>query len=233
MEFGSAAHYAFLEPAEFAARVTVIDAADWRGKLAQAERDAARAAGRIPLLSGQVATIEAMRHALASHGIARGAFTGGEAELTLVWRDDETGLWLKSRPDYLGPNAAWLADLKTTMNAEPAAFARHAYDMSYHAQGAWYLDGLRALTGAAPSALWFVAIERDAPHALTVATFDEQALEAGRVLNRRAIRQLARCLEQGEWPGYRRPDAPDRDTAIILELPTWARSQILNLIAAE
>jgi hypothetical protein len=233
MELGSACHLAFLEPDQFAARVTVIDAADWRGKLAQAERDAARAAGRIPLLRGQLATIEAMRAAIAGHGVARGAFVGGEAELTLVWRDKETGLWLKARPDYLGPNAAWLADLKTTANAEPMAFARHAYDLGYHAQAAWYLDGLRALTGAAPSALWFVVVERDAPHAVTVAAFDEDAIEAGRVLNRRAVRLFAQCLERGEWSGYRHADTPDRDRAFVLELPAWARAQAANLLAAE
>jgi hypothetical protein len=233
MELGSACHYAFLEPGEFAARVTVVEAADWRGKAAQDERDAARVAGRIPLLRSQVATVEAMRAAITGHAVARGAFAGGEAELTLVWRDKETGVWLKGRPDYLGPNAAWLADLKTTTNAEPAAFGRHAYDMSYHAQAAWYLDGLRALTGAAPSALWFIAVERDAPHAVTVAAFDEDAIEAGRVLNRRAVRLFARCLERGDWPGYRHVDTPDRDRAFVLELPAWARTQIANLLTAE
>src|SRR5262245_291549 len=80
----------------------IIDAEDWRTKEARAKRDAARNAGKIPLLTEQWVRVAAMAHAariqLNRHREASDAFTNGTPEQTLIWREGPT--WCRSRLDW-------------------------------------------------------------------------------------------------------------------------------------
>lgn len=232
-DIGQAVHLLYLESEKFADAVAVVDADDWRSKAAREERDAAREAGKIPLLAKSVAEIRAMRAALLAHPIAGKAFSGaGFSELSLVWKDEETGVWLKSRPDWTPENFSFFVDLKTSTTANPRDFARKAYGLGYHQQAAWYLDAAEAVLGERPSQFWFVVQDKSAPFLCSVAAFDSEALAAGRELNRRAIRQFADCLSTDQWPGYRNEATPDRDTAFILSLPAWAQREVDSIILA-
>jgi len=62
-------------------------------------------------------------------------------ELTLVWRDDETGLLCKARIDKAHLELDWLIDLKTTADALKAAFRRSIFKYGYDKQAAFYLRG--------------------------------------------------------------------------------------------
>jgi len=210
----------------------VVEADDWRSKAAREERDAARLEGRTPLLARQWAALRRMRDVLHAHPLAGAAFRGGQAEVTGVWQDGETGAWCKLRPDYVGPGAAHLVDYKTTASANPDDFARSAWGLGYFQQAAWYLDGWEALTGERPRAFWLVAQAKAAPHLVTVHTFDEDALAHGRRLNRNALRVFARCLETGRWPGYRKAGA-DADHAFLISPPRWAAAEIEALATME
>src|SRR3546814_18777995 len=39
--------------------------------------------------------------AIGLHDVAKLAMKGGDPEVTLVWQDEETGVWLRCRPDFL------------------------------------------------------------------------------------------------------------------------------------
>lgn len=233
-DIGQAVHLLYLETEKFSEAVCVIDADDWRKKEAQQQRDEARAAGKIPLLAKTAREIVSMRSALLSHPIAGKAFAGeGYSELSLVWKDSETGVWLKARPDWTPANFSFLVDLKTSTTANPSEFARKAYGLGYHMQAAWYLDAVEALTGERPGQFWFVVQDKSFPFLCSVATFDDDAIAAGRILNRAAVRKFAACVEKDEWPGYRQETTPEKDTAFILTLPAWAQRNIDTVIAAD
>lgn len=232
-DIGHAVHLLYLEQEKFAGAVAVIEADDWRTKAAREARDDARAEGKIPLLEKNISEILAMRSTLLSHPIAGKAFAGeGFSELSLVWKDSETGVWLKARPDWSPANFDFLVDLKTSATANPTDFARKAYGMGYHQQAAWYLDAAEAVLGTPPSQFWFVVQDKGAPFLCSVAAFDSEALAAGRELNRKAIRQFTECLEKDEWPGYRNENTHDRDTAFMLALPGWAQREVENILTA-
>ncbi|OAN49094.1 hypothetical protein A6A04_02940 [Paramagnetospirillum marisnigri] len=227
-EFGTAAHLMFMEPDQLAERLEIINAPDWRKKDAQEARAVARTNGKVPMLIGQMAELEAMRAALFAHSIASKAFVGGQAEMSAFVRDGN--IWLKARPDYLRPES--LVDYKTSTTANPKEFARRAFALGYYQQAAWYLDVLKAATGEVRSDFWFVTQAKVAPYLVTVTRFDDDAIEAGRTLNRKAIEAFKRCVDTGDWPGYRAPETPGQDTAFILTLPTFAQREVDQLIAA-
>src|SRR5437762_10234862 len=100
-DIGVAAHLAVLEPERQADSIVVMEAGDYRTTKARAARDAARAAGKVPLLPYQLDIVRAIAGSIRAHPIASEAFVGGEAEVTLTWHDPETGVPCKARPDYL------------------------------------------------------------------------------------------------------------------------------------
>src|SRR5947209_1829548 len=91
-DIGVAAHLAVLEPERQADNIVLIEAGDYRTTKAREARDAVRAAGRVPLLPYQLDIVRAIAGSIRTHPIASQAFAGGEAEVTLIWPDPETGI---------------------------------------------------------------------------------------------------------------------------------------------
>ena len=224
-DLGVAAHLAVLEPERQADCIVLIEFGDYRSSRAREARDAARAAGKVPLLPDQFDIIRAIAGSIRAHPIAAQAFLGGEAEVTLTWRDSATGIPCKARPDYLPAHGRWLVDLKTAASANPRAWHDQAYRLGYHARAAWYLDGAATVLGHAPEEYWFAIVEREPPYLVSVITFDDDALEWGRAANRKACERFARAAAANDWPGYREP-RQNRDRAFRIGLPPWAIYQL-------
>src|ERR1043166_7791640 len=204
-DIGVAAHLAVLEPERQADSIVLIEAGDYRTTKAREARDAARAAGKVPLLLYQFDIVRAIAGSIRAHPIASEAFRGGEAEITLIWPDSETGVPCKARPDYLPAHGRWLVDLKTALSANPRNRRDQAYRLGYHARAAWYLDGAKAVLGQMPEEYWFVIVEKEPPYLVSVVSFDNDALAWGRIGNRKACERFAISAAHNGWPGYRQP----------------------------
>lgn len=217
---GRAAHVLLLEPELFRAQIHVMDeGVNFTTKAARAERDEAIEAGKTVIKHEQYEIIEAMRDALAAHPFAGAAFRNGKPEQSLVWQDNETGVWLRCRPDFL-PNAIrHIPDYKTAASSKPEDFRKQAWNLGYHMQAALYLDGIEAVTGAEAKSFFFVVQEKQPPYVVTCIALDPISIEWGRVMNRKAIHIFADCLKSGRWPGY-------ADEVVEVELPHWAEAEL-------
>jgi hypothetical protein len=216
----------FLEPSLFFERVVVCPFDSWRTKAAQAMRDEARAAGKTPIRAEHMDSVMAARDVFLSNSFTKNAFAGGVFEHSLFWKHPLYGFWCRCRPDFLADSRSHICDYKATANADPNKFGKHAYDMGYHRSAAWYLDGCRAVLGAEPSHYWFVNQEVKRPYLISVTELDQESIQAGRIENDKASAIFARCLESGDWHGYRHPEDPSRDLAFRVSLPNWAYTQI-------
>src|SRR5437764_13128894 len=224
-DIGVAAHLAVLEPERQAESIVLIEAGDYRTTKAREVRDAARAAGKVPLLLYQFDIVRAIAGSIRSHPIASEAFRGGEAEVTLIWPDCDTGIPCKARPDYLPAHGRWIVDLKTAASANPRSWRDQAYRLGYHARAAWYLDGAKAVLGQMPEEYWFVIVEKEPPYLVSVVSFDADALAWGRSANRKACERFAVSAAANDWPGYREP-GQNHDRAFRIGLPPWAIYQL-------
>lgn len=70
---------------------------------------------RITLKRGVMADIERSAEYVLAHDSARKAMTGGMAEVSIFWIDEDTGIRMKSRLDYLKVKA--IVDVKTFANS--------------------------------------------------------------------------------------------------------------------
>jgi len=208
-DIGTAAHAVLLEGT---AAVEIVDAKDWRTNAAKEARDAARLKGRTPLLARVWADVQAMvtaaRVQLDRHkdGGAK-MFTAGEPERTLIWQDD--GIWCRARVDWLrpdpGPFAQWAIDdyKSTSASANPDDWTRTMFSTGFDLQAAWYLRGLKQLTGF-EGTFRFAVQETYPPYALSVISLNSDALMIAEKKCLYALEAWRASLEDGDWPGYAR-----------------------------
>ncbi len=227
--FGSAAHEWLLEGERWPQRHHVTpEGYDGRRKAwagAKAEAEVAEDDGMRVISTEQFATIKAMRDALQAHPLAVAAFTGGEAELSLFWRDDDFGIWCRCRPDYLPQTGRIFADYKTTESLRDDDLRRSIARWGYHMQAAWYADGITALGLAEDPVMLFVFQEKTPPYLVRCVTISAPAMIKAELQNAKAREIFAQCLATGDWPGY-----PDEIKEI--DLPAWEHARLGQLEAA-
>jgi hypothetical protein len=214
-DFGSAVHALLLEGD---AGVTVLDFPDFRTNAAKEARDAAYEAGRTPILQKDWVDVERMVAATRTQLAQHAEFPNIEAdhtfERTLVWREGD--VWCRARVDILPDLGTTdiLADFKTTSgSAHPDQVTRRLYETGADIQNAWYRRGAKVLGYKSPR-FQYVMQERDAPYALSIVEFDNQAQELADHRCDEAFRLYCECLASGRWPGY------PAYTAVI-EAPAW------------
>ncbi len=219
-DFGHAAHKLVLGKG---LDTVVVDAEDWRTKAAQAQKAAAHAAGKVPLLTADWQRVQEMADALRRHPLASVLLDPehGTPEASLFWEDEEAGIWRRSRLDWLPKprnGRLIIPDYKTAVSADPTNFAKAAMNNGYHQQDAWYRDAAKALDLGADPMFVFIVQEKSAPYLVTVVQLDVTAVRIGRHLNRKAIHTYAQCVRTDTWPGY-------ADDVAHVSLPFWYERQ--------
>lgn len=203
MEFGSVCHALLLEGDE--SRLVEVNADDWRTKAAKEQRDEARAAGKIALLSKRVPDAYAMaqnaRAAINRVPELAGLLDEGEAEKVGLWQ--QGGVWNRARFDFYSKVRGICLDYKTTAgSAEPGRWtSKSLVDLGYDIQAAHYLDGFETLTGKRPAWLWLCQ-ENSAPFECSVIGAGEATLDLGAQKVAAARKMFAHCLKNDSWPGY-------------------------------
>lgn len=145
-------------------------------------------------------TARAMADAVLADPVARAAMEDEAASVEQEVRWTLAGRNCGGRPDWF--NAQRVLDLKSTTDAHPERFLRQVLRLGYHAQAAWYMEGIAAAGLADPREATIVAVESKPPHAVTVFELAPSLLLAGRKLCRLWFEQLLVCERSGEWPGY-------------------------------
>lgn len=137
-----------------------------------------------------------MAQAVLKDPVAAPFVTEGWNEYTINWRDALTGIDCRGRVDHVNGT---LSDLKTTRSL--VSFERDIARFGYHAQLAWYLDGLHAANAQTTGQPVLVAVESQPPYDVLVLRFDDDDIAVGRRVYRQYLDRLAECRASGEWPG--------------------------------
>lgn len=177
---------------------------------------------RIVLSSYDVGTVEGMRNAVLSDPWARSLLDSRtDTELSIVWRDEETGVLCKARMDAACFASSLVWDLKTTQDASPAGFAKSLANFGYDLQAAHYLEAVQQSreTDYGVSDFCFVCVEKEPPHATAVYRVTDRNLSAVRERRLGLLRAYGECVESGNWPGY-------SDTIQDIEVPAWEMKKL-------
>lgn len=219
---GTAAHTAVLEPEKFERRYLRGPDGNWTNKAPKDEVAALRLAnpGCVVLKPNKYDAVLAARAAIMSDPTARPLLDEAtDVEVTIIWDDPETGIRCKARPDFLVPEWATIADLKSAENAGSHAFAKAIAKFGYHRKAAFYLEGMNAVGLDRYSEFAFVAFEKERPYAVAVYQLFPHDLERATQANHSLLRRWALCIEANEWPAY-----PSDVTYI--DLPKWVDNEL-------
>lgn len=218
---GRADAVAVIDPKDYPAKTTGAIPEGWTNQAIRAARDAAREAGKIPVLLPEMARIDAMVAAtkvyiesLQEHEPAVWrAFQDGRSEESMTW--DEGDVPCKIRPDRIAHTNAVIVDLKfTTTSAQPEAYAQsQIFRQNAHVGAALYRRGVKATTGVLPD-YYYLVTESDPPYLSSLIGLDPRAYAIGDQMLARALAEWQQCARAGIWPAY-----PAR--AVYPELPAW------------
>jgi len=219
---GSRAICEVIDPAAHPAEKTGNIPDGWTNKSIRAARDAARAAGKIPVLKPMMAEINALVDSAyrfieslrETEPAIYQAFQagGGTAETVIVWQEGDT--LCKLRADMLAVDFRLIVDYKSTsMSVEPSGWAKKID----YVGAAWYRRGVRAACGVDPDYV-FMCGELKPPYLHSLVGVDPGGLALGDEKVGEGIRQWQACERAGRWPGY----AP---RVHWVELPVYERFQ--------
>jgi hypothetical protein len=160
-----------------------------------------RVAGRSVLLPAEVELIKGMGREICAHPFYQNGLLRGLIERSLIWKDRETGIWLKWRPDVIPRDSADFGDLKTTTSVLMPDLMRAIDDLGYYQQAALGRWASREVLGMDMASFTYLFVEKADPYAVRDVRLEEEDLRRGEDANRVALDTLAHCMAHDEWPG--------------------------------
>jgi hypothetical protein len=198
-DIGTASHAMLLEGQNV---IQVCEFDDWRTKDARVMRDAARAAGKVPLLKknrDDVVAMVATAEAFIAHSEIAEYWPDGESELTAIC--EERGVWMRCLLDRITKRRRFIFDYKSTEDASPDTFGRQIVRMGYHIQEAFYRRVVRNLGEIAPRFV-FLAQSCEPPYECSLHGCDPALQEIADAEVQRAIDIWRDCSQKKVWPSH-------------------------------
>ena len=205
--FGSAVHHLILGEDNFSGlyvmRPDKLNGEPWQGNktICRDWLKAQAAEGRTVLTRNEMRAIRGMARSLAKDPLVQAGCLNGGVELSLFWKDKETGIWLKSRPDTIPYDSLDVVDLKTTTkfgdDLDRAIFTDFRYDI----QGELVRWGMREVLGVEMASFTLIFVEKKQPHSVEAVTIGFDHLDSAGGDLRMALRAFKHCLGTGNWFG--------------------------------
>jgi len=158
------------------------------------------ASGKVWVTQDELKIIVEMSRSLALEPLVQEGLLRGYVEMSGFVKDQETGLWLKVRPDVVPTLTGDFVDLKTAADVTTVALQSSIRSYGYHQQGGLIWEVAEALEHPFESFL-LMFIETDVPYCARTVPLTDDDLARGRLMNRAMLRQIADCLAKGRFPG--------------------------------
>lgn len=218
MIFGSAFHSLILEPENFDEYFAVVpeqkllkDVGREEYELYKKQVSEIKNSNKRIISDENLNSLFQMREALWNHSEAIELIQDGKYEQSFFWKDEDSGLTLKSRPDIMHHNM--IVDIKTCSDASSHAFQNSMVFGGYHIQGAMIQEGWKNLTGNTISTVINIAIEKTYPYCIGIYIIDEYALDVGRKEFKKLCSDLKSSMINNKWGNY----SPQ-----VISLPNWS-----------
>ncbi|HET9797291.1 MAG TPA: PD-(D/E)XK nuclease-like domain-containing protein [Gemmatimonadaceae bacterium] len=221
LENGSLSHALLLDAGK---GIEVIDAKDYRTKIAQEKRDAAREAGLVPVLEHEYKAATSVARTLRERFASVGISLDGDKELAALWTETaRNGAEVQCRGMMDHLKLPVIYDLKSIRSANPEVCRRHVESYGYALQRAAYVSAVERILPEFAGRVDFVFVfyELEPPYAVTPIRLSGAFRELGERSWRRAVDRWEECLRTNTWPGYA--------TSILdLEPSEWALSKDMD-----
>lgn len=201
MNIGKLVHTLTLEPWKFGEEYFVMPKIDRRTKIGKNTYDdiISSSIGKAVISQENYDLALSMTASISSNPMVSETLMCSKIEKSIYWKDDETGLICKARPDIW--RGAIAADLKTTANASPKVFQHEAMKYGYYLQAAMIYEACQSLQMPFESFV-FLCVEKEEPYSTAIYALDDNALQYGIDLFHSLLRKLKQCKDSNDWPDY-------------------------------
>lgn len=251
LDFGNCFELALLNPVSFAEKVGIAETEMWTahanneelkksgkafdkvrssGSFQKAQKEflAANTGKYIINDTGEQSyeTITRMLESIYKDATIQQLIKGVEYQLSLFWHDDQTGLGLKTRPDFCKRKRNVLVNVKTIDDGSPASFSKELAKWDYPFQAAVEIRGAVA-SGLMPSVdnyFWLVC-EKKPPYNATIYEFGRGDIDAMDIELDYVLGKLKKAKTTNVWPGY--TEFSDNKYGILTaQLPGWYKTPV-------
>ena len=170
MKFGTAFHAYLLGTSDV---VSLPEGESFRSKDNQKWRDEQLEAGNIIVSYNDMQLLKRMKEGIEQTSLMpeypdyMEIIEQGTKEQCIEWKDRQTGLMLKAKPDLIPVGTDYLVDLKTAQKADAESFAKEVINYGYHIQTVFYRAAVAACKpdafdrgSKAPSTIQFWVFEK-------------------------------------------------------------------------
>lgn len=169
-------------------------------------------------------TIEEMLSSCYQDKIIQGLIKNTEYQLSLFWTDPQTGLQLKTRPDFCKRKKSVIVNLKTTLNGSPEAFSKDLAKYGYPLQACVEIRGCIAsgIMEEVDSYFWLV-VEKVPPYNATIYEFDVSDQKYSLDELDYLLSKIKNSNEKELYPGY--SDRSSNEYGILTaQIPLWYKT---------
>lgn len=225
LNLGSLVHTLLFEPSKFEVEYYLlkepVDKRTSAGKVRWAAIEIESGSKQIVSVDEKAEADAMVRSALNLDAVIK-LLSEGEPEESIYWKDEETGLLLKTRPDFQRKNNC-VIDGKTCKDASPDGFARAINEYRYLLQAAMQVDGIQIVKGNEITHYYYICIENSFPYAAAVYRLGSEYIYSGQREYKNYLKQVKECEETGVWGGYETLPIANKNGVIDVVLPNWSK----------
>ncbi len=219
LNFGKFAHMSILESQRYEKEVCITpdfgDLRSTKNKLFKDQWMDSHPDVKHFLSEKDATTIAEMRNSVLKHKDAAAFIKGSKAEMAGYFRDPQTGIKCKIKPDLLNLNLKALIDLKTTQDSSKEDFSKEIFNYRYDIQMAFYAEGIRQITGSSIDHHIFISVEKTPPYECSVWSADEYMMQRAVQEVREKMELLLECIQKNKWP-------QSQKEIEAISMPVWA-----------
>jgi hypothetical protein len=183
--------------------------------------------GKTIVTPDQIETIRRIAKDAADYPLVKMGILNGEIEQTLCWKDEETGIWLKSRPDAISAEGVY-ADLKTASKFDEDFLQRQVFDAGYYLQGSIARIVARKLGMPFETFVLVYVLNDDVPDTTHV-ELSPHDMDRGERTIRWCLKTIREGLDTGIWNGARPFNGGERH----LQMKPWDKDRLENFLQLE
>ncbi len=198
MEFGSLVHKYLTEKENFYSKYFVAPTIDKRKK---EYKDVLKEnEGKQVIFENDIKCLQLIEAQIKKEKYSSIILGKGEKEKSIFWEDSETGVLLKSRPDFF--NDEFVIDIKTSACASSKYFLNSIYKYKYNMQAALQLEAFSEISGYYHTKYIYIVIESVEPYVVSTFVLDDAIIKKGINDYRLAIDKYIECQIKDSWHSY-------------------------------
>lgn len=166
-------------------------------------------------------TIERMIEACSSQAYIRSLLEGSEYQTSCFWKDSQSFIKLKTRPDCVNVGKKIIIDIKTTKDGSPEDFSKDCANYNYPLQAIIQIQGILA-SGLLDNVehYYWLAVEKSEPFNAQLYEFQKSDWDMLSIQLEFILSKIKRATALKKYEGYF--ERSDSNTGVLgLELPMW------------